>query len=93
MRPITTAPAAWTARQTRRVDRERRRDDDLRRHDQGIGEKLSVSGGPTLSLDAGTVTISTTFRQASNGDLIFVSQELSGLHGPHPDLVSQFDYV
>jgi hypothetical protein len=60
---------------------------------KGLGEKLSVTGGPTLALDAGTVTISTTFREAANGDLIFVSQELSGLHGPHPGLVSQSDYV
>lgn len=57
----------------------------------GLPERLSIPGGPTLSLDAGTVTISTTFFVEENGDLTFVSQTASGEHGPHPDLASDFE--
>jgi hypothetical protein len=57
----------------------------------GLPERLSIPGGPTLSLDAGTVTISTTFFVEENGDLTFISQTVSGEHGPHPDLASDFE--
>jgi len=58
---------------------------------KGLPEKLSIAGGPTLSRDAGKVTIATTFRPLPNGDLQFVSQTVSGEHGPHPDLDSGFE--
>jgi hypothetical protein len=57
----------------------------------GLPERLSIPGGPTLSLDAGTVTIAQTFFVEENGDLTFVSQTVSGEHGPHPDLASDFE--
>ena len=58
---------------------------------KGLPEKLSIAGGPTLSRDAGVATIATTFRPLPNGDLQFVSQTVSGEHGPHPDLDSGFE--
>jgi hypothetical protein len=58
---------------------------------KGLPEKLSIAGGPALSRDAGKVTLATTFRPLRNGDLKFVSQTVSGEHGPHPDLGSGFE--
>ena len=58
---------------------------------KGLPEKLSILHGPTLSRDAGAVTTATTFRPLPNGDLEFVSQTISGEHGPHPDLESGFE--
>jgi hypothetical protein len=57
----------------------------------GLPEKLSIPGGPTLSRDAGVVTLSTTFFVEEDGSLTFVSQTASGEHGPHPDLASDFE--
>jgi len=58
---------------------------------KGLPEKLSILHGPTLSRDAGSVVVTTTFLPLPNGDLQFVSQSFSGLHGPHPDLESGFE--
>jgi hypothetical protein len=58
---------------------------------KGLPEKLSIPNGPTLLRDAGTVTFTTTFFVEANGDLTFVSQTISGEHGPHPDLDSDFE--
>jgi hypothetical protein len=58
---------------------------------KGLPEKLSIAGGPTLSRDAGRVTLAQTFRPLPNGDLKFVSVTVSGEHGPHPDLDSGFE--
>jgi hypothetical protein len=58
---------------------------------KGLPEKLSIAGGPTLSRDAGRVTIADTFRPLPNGDLRFVSETISGEHGPHPELDSGFE--
>jgi hypothetical protein len=58
---------------------------------KGLPEKLSIAGGPTLSRDAGTATVATTFLPLPNGDLQFVSQTVSGVHGPHPELDSGFE--
>jgi hypothetical protein len=60
----------------------------------GLPEKLSITRGRTLLRDAGIVTITSVFEYTGNpeepfGDLI--SQSLSGLHGPHPDLLSDFE--
>jgi hypothetical protein len=60
----------------------------------GLPEKLSITGGPTLSLDAGTVTFVDVFEYTGDpenpvGD--FISSDLAGLHGPHPDLLSGFE--
>jgi hypothetical protein len=56
----------------------------------GLPEKLQILKGPVLSLDAGTATITSTFRVDANGEVELVSQQVSGLHGPHPDLLSDF---
>jgi hypothetical protein len=60
----------------------------------GLPEKLSITNGPTLSLDAGTVTFVDVFEYTGDpedpvGD--FISTDLVGLHGPHPDLLSDFE--
>jgi hypothetical protein len=57
----------------------------------GLFEKFSITGGPTLSLDAGSVTFVDLFEYTGDpnnpvGD--FISGTVSGLHGPHPDLLS-----
>jgi hypothetical protein len=58
---------------------------------KGLPEKLSIAGGPTLSRDAGVVTLTQTFRELPNGDLELISVTASGEHGPHPDLDSGFE--
>jgi hypothetical protein len=58
---------------------------------KGLPEKLSIAGGPTLSRDAGVVTLTQTFRELPNGDLELISVTVSGEHGPHPDLDSGFE--
>jgi hypothetical protein len=58
---------------------------------KGLPEKLSIAGGPTLSRDAGVVTVTTTFRPLGDDEFDFVSQTFSGEHGPHPDLESGFE--
>jgi hypothetical protein len=60
----------------------------------GLPEKLSITNGPTLSLDAGTVTFVDVFEYTGNpddpvGD--FITTEIVNLHGPHPDLLSDFE--
>src|SRR5262252_689534 len=55
---------------------------------KGLPEKLSIDDGPTLSRDAGTATLTETFLPLPNGDLQFVSEIVSGVHGPHPELDS-----
>jgi hypothetical protein len=58
----------------------------------GLPEKVQIENGPVLSLDAGTVTLTETFTVDENGDIVdLVSRQLSGLHGPHPDLLSDFE--
>jgi hypothetical protein len=57
----------------------------------GLPEKLSITGGPTLSLDAGVVILTQTFSVDENDDFVLVSQDVSGEHGPHPDLASDFE--
>jgi hypothetical protein len=57
----------------------------------GLFEKFSITGGPTLSIDAGVVTFVDVFEFTGDpnnpvGDQI--SDTLSGLDGPHPDLLS-----
>jgi hypothetical protein len=58
---------------------------------KGLPEKLSIPGGPTLSLDAGVVTVATTLLPLGDDEFEFVSQTFSGEHGPHPDLESDFE--
>ncbi len=58
---------------------------------KGLPEKLSILHGPTLSRDAGVVTITTTLRPLGDDEFDFVSQTFSGEHGPHPDLESGFE--
>lgn len=50
---------------------------------KGLPQKLSIANGPTLTRDAGYVTIIQTYDE-STGDLI--SQVLSPDNGPHPSL-------
>ena len=57
----------------------------------GLFEKLSITGGPTLTRDAGIVTLVDVFKYTGVpsdpvGD--FISETVSDLHGPHPDLQS-----
>jgi hypothetical protein len=59
----------------------------------GLYERLSITRGPTLTRDAGIVTLVDVFEYTGDpnnpvGD--FISETLSGLHGPHPDLLSGF---
>jgi hypothetical protein len=58
---------------------------------KGLPEKLSISGGPTLSRDAGVVTVVNTVRQVGEDEFELVSQTFFGEHGPHPDLESDFE--
>jgi hypothetical protein len=61
---------------------------------RGLPEKLSITNGPTLLRDAGTVTFVDVFEYTGDpeeplGDEIdFYMQDL---HGPHPDLLSDFE--
>ena len=60
----------------------------------GLPEKVSITHGQTLLRDAGIVTITQVFEYTGNPDEPFgdlISQSLSGLHGPHPDLLSDFE--
>jgi hypothetical protein len=57
----------------------------------GLFEKFSITGGPTLSIDAGSFTFVDVFEYTGDpnnpaGD--FISETLSGLNGPHPDILS-----
>ena len=59
----------------------------------GLYERLSITHGPTLSRDAGIFTQVDVFKYTGDpnnpiGD--FISQTLTDLHGPHPDLLSGF---
>ena len=59
----------------------------------GLFQKLSITRGPTLIRDAGPATFVDVFEYTGDpnnpvGD--FISETLSGLHGPHPDLLSGF---
>jgi hypothetical protein len=57
----------------------------------GLFEKFSITGGRILSLDAGPVTFVDVFEYTGDpnnpvGD--FISETVSGVQGPHPDLPS-----
>jgi hypothetical protein len=57
----------------------------------GLFEKFSITGGPTLSIDAGSFTFVDVFEYTGVpsdpvGDQI--SETVSDLHGPHPDVQS-----
>ena len=59
----------------------------------GLFERLSITHGPTLSRDAGIFTAVDVYTYTGDpnnpvGDRI--SETLSDLHGPHPDLLSDF---
>ena len=59
----------------------------------GVFERLSITRGRTLTRDAGVVTLVDVY--AYTGDPndpvgAFISETVSGLHGPHPDLLSGF---
>jgi hypothetical protein len=59
----------------------------------GAFEKLSITRGRTLTRDAGIVTLVDVYEYTGDpndpvGDPI--SETVSGLHGPHPDLLSGF---
>jgi hypothetical protein len=59
----------------------------------GLFEKLSITGGPPLTRDAGPVALVDVYAYTGNpndpvGD--FISETLSGLNGPHPNLESGF---
>jgi len=57
----------------------------------GLFEKFSITGGPTLSIDAGSFTLVDVFKYTGDpnnpaGDSI--SETVSRLDGPHPDLLT-----
>jgi hypothetical protein len=56
----------------------------------GLFEKLSITNGPTLTRDAGSVTLVDVFEYTGDpndpvGD--FISETMFDLRGPHPDLI------
>jgi hypothetical protein len=58
---------------------------------EGLFEKFSITHGPTLSINAGSVSFVDVFKYTGDpsnpaGDQI--SETLTGLDGPHPDLQS-----
>lgn len=55
---------------------------------KGLPEKLSIPNGPTLTRDAGSVTVGITFELLPDGTLTFLSQDPIDEHGPHPELES-----
>lgn len=58
---------------------------------KGLPEQIRIKNGPLLSRDAGVVTFTDTFAvDPVTGEFTFLSETLSGLHGPHPDLISDF---
>jgi hypothetical protein len=59
---------------------------------RGLPEQIRISHGPVLTRNAGTVTVATTLAVDEDGNPIaFVSQTLSGVHGPHPDFLDGFE--
>jgi hypothetical protein len=58
--------------------------------DGGLFEKLSITHGPTLTRDAGSVTfvdVSEYTGDPNNPVGDFISETMSDLRGPHPDLI------
>ncbi|HEX3055316.1 MAG TPA: hypothetical protein VHP82_04155 [Gaiellaceae bacterium] len=56
---------------------------------EGLFEKFSITGGPTLSINAGSFSFVDVFEYTGDpnnpvGD--FISETVAGLDGPHPDL-------
>jgi hypothetical protein len=57
----------------------------------GLYEKFSITGGRILSLDAGPVTFVDVYEYTGDpSDPVgnYISTTFSGLHGPHPDLLT-----
>jgi hypothetical protein len=44
--------------------------------------------GPVLSFDAGSVTFAHTWAANEDGTFTYLSTEILGLHGPHPEVLS-----
>lgn len=55
---------------------------------KGLPEQVRIANGPLLFRDAGAVTLTATFAVDADGNFTFVSRTISGLHGPHPDLLN-----
>src|SRR4051812_32798864 len=59
----------------------------------GLFEKLSITDGPPLTRDAGIVTFVDVYEYTGDPNNPIggqISETLSDLHGPHPDLLSGF---
>ncbi len=61
----------------------------------GVFERLSITRGRTLTRDAGIVTLVAVYGYTGDpndpvGDGHPISETVSGLHGPHPELLSDF---
>jgi hypothetical protein len=61
----------------------------------GVFERLSITRGRTLTRDAGIVTLVAVYEYTGDpndpvGDGDPISETVSGLHGPHPELLSDF---
>ena len=55
---------------------------------KGLHEQIRIANGPVLSFDAGTITFANTFAIDEDGNGTFVSSTIVGLHGLHPDALS-----
>jgi hypothetical protein len=58
---------------------------------KGLYEKFSITGGRALSVDAGSVTFVDVYEYTgdpNNPVGAFISETVSELRGPHPDLQS-----
>jgi hypothetical protein len=57
----------------------------------GLFEKFSITGGPTLSINAGSFTLVDVFKYTGvPSDPVgeFISETVTDIHGPHPDIQS-----
>jgi hypothetical protein len=57
---------------------------------KGLYEQIRVLNGPVLSIDVGQISFANTFRANEDGTFTFVSSTIVGVHGPHPDVLSDF---
>jgi hypothetical protein len=55
---------------------------------KGLHEQIRIANGPVLSFDAGTITFANTFAIDEDGNGTFVSSTIVGLHGLHPEALS-----
>ena len=57
---------------------------------KGVPEQLRIENGPLLLVGAGVITFTDTYAVDADGNFTFVSETVSGQHGPHPEAASDF---